>query len=152
MKRALRKCLCDGGGQQWDELLPYIAMGYRMSKQKFVGYSPYFLMFGRDPIFQSRHQPLVELTLDPSDEVMRVFLNERGQTFKRVMPLAMRNLAIAEQRDMERYRHVRGQGGDRPKASFSPGDYVLLKQETAHSLSLQHTRMFCASWTSDLRE
>ena len=55
MKRALRKCLCDGGGEEWDELLPYIAMGYRMSKQKSVGYSPYFLMFGRDPIFQSRH-------------------------------------------------------------------------------------------------
>ena len=134
MKRALRKCLCDGGGQQWDALLPYIAMGYRMSKQKFVGYSPYFLMFGRDPIFQSRHQPLVELTSDPFDEEMRVFLNERGQTFKRVMPLAMRNLAIAQQRDKERYRHVRGQGWDRPKASFSPVDYVLLKQETAHSL------------------
>ena len=40
MKRALRKCLCDGGGEQWDELLPYIAMGYRMSKQKSVGYNP----------------------------------------------------------------------------------------------------------------
>ena len=111
-----------GGGQQWDELLPYIAMGYRMTKQKSVGYSPYFLMFGRDPIFQSRHQPMVELTLDLSDEEMRVFLNERGQTYKRVMPLAMRNLAIAQQRDKERYRHVRGQGWDRPKASFTPGD------------------------------
>ena len=48
MKRALRKCLCDAGGENWDELLPYIAMGYRMSKQKSIGYSPYFLMFGRD--------------------------------------------------------------------------------------------------------
>ena len=105
-----------------------------MSKQKSVGYSPYFLTFGRDPIFQSRHQPLVKLTSDPSDEEMRIFLNDRGQTFKRVMPLAMRNLAIALQRDMEWYRHVRGQGWDRPKASFSPGDYILLKQETAHSL------------------
>ena len=81
-------------------------------------------MFGRDPIFQSRHQPLVELTTDPSDEELRVFLNEKGQTFKRVMPLAMRNPAIAQQRDVERYRHVRGHGWDRPKASFSPGDYV----------------------------
>ena len=54
MKRALRKCLLDNGGEEWDELLPYVAMGYRMSKQKAVGYSPYFLMFGRDPIFQSR--------------------------------------------------------------------------------------------------
>ena len=46
------------------------------------------------------------------------------------MPLAMRNLAIAQQRDVERYRHVGGGGWDRPKASFSPGDYVLLKHET----------------------
>jgi len=134
MKRSLRKCLCDGGGQEWDELLPYIAMGYRMSKQKSVGFSPYFLMFGRDPIFQARHQPLLELDRDPSEEELRVFLNERGQSFKRVMPLAMRNLAIAQQRDMERYRHVRGGGWDRPKATFSVGDYVLLKQETSHTL------------------
>ena len=110
MKRALRKCLLDGGGQQWDELLYYIAMGYRMSKQKSVGYSPYFLMFRRDPMFQSRHQPTLELIADPSDEELRVFFNQRGQTFRRVMPLAMRNLAIAQQRDVERYRHVRGGG------------------------------------------
>ena len=91
-------------------------------------------MFGRDPIFPSRHQPSVELPSDPSDEEMRVFLDQRGQTFKLVMPLAMRNLAIAQQRDVERYRHVRASGWDRPKASFAPGDYVLLKQETANTL------------------
>ena len=51
MKRALRKCLLDNGREEWDELLPYVAMGYRMSKQKAVGCCPYFLMFGRDPIF-----------------------------------------------------------------------------------------------------
>ena len=134
MKRALRKCLCDGGGEQWDELLPYIAMGYRMSTQKSVGYSPYFLMFGRDPITPSRHQPFQELPMDVSDEEMKIFLDERGQTFRRVMPLAMRNLAIAQQRDVERYRHVRGGGWDRPKATFSQGEYVMLKQETSNTL------------------
>ena len=54
MKGGLRKCLLDGGEEQWDEILPYVAMGYRMSKQKSSGYSPYFLMFGRDPIIRSR--------------------------------------------------------------------------------------------------
>ena len=98
MKRSLRKSLCDGGGLRWDELLPYVAMGYRMSTQKSLGYSLYFLLFGRDPIFQARHQPLVELEKEPSDEEMHVFLNTRGQTFRRVMPLAMRNLEIAQQR------------------------------------------------------
>ena len=40
MKMSLRKCLCDGGGLNWDELLPYVAMGYRMSRQKSSGYIP----------------------------------------------------------------------------------------------------------------
>ena len=70
-------------------------MGYRMSAQKSLGYNSYFLMFGRDPIFQARHQPLLELHKEPFDEEMHIFLNQRGQTFKRVMPLAMRTLAIA---------------------------------------------------------
>ena len=98
MKRSLQNIPCDSGGLRWDELLPYVAMGYRMSTQKSLGYSPYFLLFGRDPIFQARHQPVVELGKEPSDEEMQVFLNTRGQTFRRVMPLAMRNLAIAQQR------------------------------------------------------
>ena len=45
MKMGLRKCLPDGGGEDWDVLVPYIAMGYRMTKQRSSGYNPYFLMF-----------------------------------------------------------------------------------------------------------
>ena len=112
MKRALRKCSLDGGGNDWDELLPYVAMEHRMSKHKSLGYSPYFLMFGRDPILQSRHQPMAEEPLNPEAMAAQLqsFLNKRGQLFKRVMPLASRNLEIAQQRDIERYMMVRGGG------------------------------------------
>ena len=65
MKLSLRKCLLYDGEMDWDELLPHVAMGYRMSRQKVVGYSPYLLMFGRDPIFQSRLQHLEEKEVDP---------------------------------------------------------------------------------------
>ena len=101
-----------------------------------MGYSPYFLMFGRDPIIQSRLQESQAevLDLETSEEGLRAFLDRRGQAFKRVMPLAMRNLAIAQQRDMERYRLVRGGGWDRPKASFAPGDYVMLRQVKVNTL------------------
>ena len=120
-----------GGGRDWDELLPYVAMGYRISKQKSLGYSPYFLMFGKDPILQSRHQPMAQEPLDQEATAaqMELFLSERDQLFRRVMPVAFRNLAIAQQRDIERYRLVRGGGWDRPKANFKPGDYVLLRQK-----------------------
>ena len=79
-------------------------------------------MFGRDSIFQSRHQPECEEELDPNLPAARlqVFLNERGQLYRKVMPLAIRNLAIAQQRDKERYRLVKGGGWDRPKLTFKP--------------------------------
>ena len=72
-------------------------MGYKMSKQKSIGYSPYFLMFSGDPIFQTLHQPLAEedLDLDATAAQLQVFLSEGGQLFRRVMPVAFRNLAIA---------------------------------------------------------
>ena len=87
-------------------------------------------MFERDPIIQSRFQKLQEeeLELNASLEELVPFLNLRGKAFKRMTPLAMRNLAIAKQKDMERYRLMRGGGWDRPKASFKPGDYVMVHQ------------------------
>ena len=35
---------------------------------------------------------------------------------------------------MERYRLVRGGGWDRPKASFKPGDYVMIRQQKKGTL------------------
>ena len=77
---------------------------------------------------------MMELNTDPSDEEMQVFLNNRGQAFKRVMPLAMRNLAIAQQRQKERYQLVRGGSWHKPKASFQVGDYVMVKREIKHTM------------------
>ena len=65
-----------------------------------------------------------------------MFLDKRGQAFREVMPLAMRNLAIAQQRDKELYKLVRGGSWDRPKASFNAGDNVLLKQKKKHTLDV----------------
>ena len=108
MKRALRKCSVDGGGKDWNELLPYVAMGYKISDKKCVVYNPYVLMFYKDPTFQGRLQHLhdEEVGLYTTAEWLLVFLEERGQTFNQVMPLPMRNLAIAWQRDKERYKLV----------------------------------------------
>jgi hypothetical protein len=39
------------GTEDWDLALPYIAMGYRMSKHAYLfHFSPYFLLFGKHPI------------------------------------------------------------------------------------------------------
>ena len=55
------------------------------------------------------------------------------------MPLAMRNLAIAQQRDKERLRHVRGGGYDKPKEKFKSNEYVLLNNSKKHTLKASVT-------------
>ena len=94
------------------------------------------LMFGRDPVFSSLTHALQAKELDQAVTTaqLQVLLDARVQAFKRVMPLAMRDLVIAQQRDKKRYRLVRGGGWDKPKATFKARDYVLLKQHTTSTL------------------
>ena len=81
-------------------------------------------MFGRDPSFQDRLQYLQEKELDlaASAEHLQVLLDAQGRAFKRVMPLAMRNLAIVQHHDNERYRLMHGGGWYLPNAAFQLKD------------------------------
>ena len=143
LKQTLRRCLMDQTwGLPWDDILPYVAMGYRISKQKSTGYSPYFLLYGRQPLFPSSIQHLEDKVLNDDQNQNKRFhleLINRGAVLRHVMPLAMRNLAIAQQRDKERFRHVRGGGYDKPKAKFKLNEYVLLKRSKNHTLEASVT-------------
>ncbi len=96
--------------------LPYITMGYRMSKHASLShFVPYFLLFGRHPVppFFIVAQMDQVVDLDPPATWVRVIV-ERVALFKRVMPMAMENLSIAQHRDTSRYAHTRG-GSYKPK-------------------------------------
>ena len=54
LKNGLRKVVLDKIKTEWDLYMPYIAMGYRMSKQATMGYFPYYVLYGRHPIFRAR--------------------------------------------------------------------------------------------------
>ena len=73
-------------------------MGYRMSKQKALGFSPYFLLYGREPLFQAKIQHLEEEQLDHQEGSigkLKLQLAHCGDILQEVMPLAMHNLDIA---------------------------------------------------------
>ena len=48
-----------------------------------MGYSPYFMLFGKKPIFQARIQDEEERFFNETQgvEAMKVFLDRRGQIF-----------------------------------------------------------------------
>ncbi len=65
------------------------------------------------------------MNLDSPTTWVKVII-ERAVLFKRVMPMAMENLSIAQHQDTLRYAHTRG-GSYKPKVrQFDVSDFVYL--------------------------
>jgi transposase InsO family protein len=142
IKEALRKCIGDGDKTAWEEFLPWIAMGYRMSRQRALQFSPYYIMFGREPYVPPAAVERLKAPLDlDCPELMVQAILQRAETIRKVMPIAFGNLEVAQHRDSLRYATTRT-GGYKPIAhSFQEGDYVYLltKPEEALDISASDT-------------
>jgi hypothetical protein len=143
VKSALRKYCLLYDRLHWDESLPWIAMGYRMSGHVALGgYSQYFLLFGRHPIVGSSVRDIIAEPIDLDDPLMcAAILRERAVLFQKVMPMAFDNLAIAQHRDTLRYAHTRS-GEFLPKLKrFEEGDLVYLRRQLADSMDPKSGRI-----------
>jgi len=115
--------------------LPYIAMGYKMSKHAFLShFFPYFLLFGKHPI------PLIT-QMDQGVDLNSLatwarFIAKKDALFRRVMPMAMENLSIAQHRDTLRYAHT-WSGSYKPKMrQFDVGDFVYFQRQLNDTLNI----------------
>ena len=138
LKVQLQKYCLEKNPTTWDDWVPWIAMGYRATKHaSLLNYSPYFLLFGREPLFTPRVRAQMEppLDLDHEDTWFQTILR-RSRIFESVMPVAMNNLAIAQHRDTLRYAHTRsGLYAPRPY-KFKKGDYVYIRRKTLGTLDV----------------
>jgi hypothetical protein len=136
IKEALRKYVLKSERHHGDVQLCWIAMGYRMSRQNsLAGYSPYFLLFGRWPIIETAIRKVYNKVADLGDpKTWARVVEERARVYKKEMPIAFNNLAIAQHRDTLRYAHTRS-GDYKPKFKrFEVGDLVYLKRQKADSM------------------
>jgi hypothetical protein len=80
VKEALQKYCLTFNKQHWCPFLCWIAMGYRMSRQRsFGGYLPYFLLFGRWPIVGASMRDVLQKVVDmESPAEWARLINERG--------------------------------------------------------------------------
>jgi hypothetical protein len=141
-KKGLRKICLTRNKEDWDLALPYIAMGYRMSKHASLShFSPYFLLFGRHPIPPSSIATQMDQVVDLDfPTTWAKVIAERAALFRRVMPMAMENLSIAQHRDTLRYAHTRG-GNYKPKVKqFDVGDFVYLQRQPNDTLDTSSNR------------
>jgi len=97
-KKGLRKICLTKNKEDWDLAFPYIAMGYKMSKHaSLFHFSPYFLLFGRHPIPSSSITAQMDQVVDlDSPTAWAKVITKRAVLFKKVMPMAMENLSIAQ--------------------------------------------------------
>jgi hypothetical protein len=145
VKRGLRKySLKKGHHGDWDLQLPWLAMGYRFSKQaSLTSLSPYYLLFGRHPVLPKAIQMDADTVLANMDnpDMWALMSEQHTNLFKRVMPMALENLSIAQHRDTFRYAMIQG-GGYRPQVRrFQPGDYVYLQQTAPTTLDVTAGRI-----------
>jgi hypothetical protein len=102
-KKGLRKICFTNNKEDWDLALPYIAlpyitMGYRMSKHASLShFFPYFLLFWKHPIPPSSIVVQMDQVVDLDSLAIWVkVITKRDALFKRVMPMSMENLSIAQ--------------------------------------------------------
>jgi hypothetical protein len=83
-------------------------MGYRMSKHASLShFSPYVLLFGRHPIPPSSIVVKMDQVVDlDSPATWARVIAEKVALFKKVMPMAMENLSIAQQGNTLWYAHT----------------------------------------------
>jgi hypothetical protein len=81
LKQQLRKYVLQHGRRLWDSFLPRIEMGYRMSRQRSTGYSPYELVYGRAPIPPAHLRATFDTPLDvESPDGMWQIMTQRAES------------------------------------------------------------------------
>jgi hypothetical protein len=136
-KRGLRKMCDTAASAQWDLQLPWVALGYRCSKQSSTGFSPYELLFARQPVLPSAvkerlAEPLVFEEGAAAQEAAASILH-RAEWLKQRMLTAADNLKAAQHMDCKRYEQLRSKGYLPKVAEFLPVDFVYLKRANVGS-------------------
>jgi hypothetical protein len=97
VKTALR-ALCQQREKlaDWDTDVAWLALGYRCSKHRGSGFSPYELLFARPPVMPPAiSSRMAEPINYDNAEQAAADLQQRRQLVQRLMPEALSNLSIA---------------------------------------------------------
>jgi transposase InsO family protein len=126
-KRALRK-LVESGKNSWDDMLPWVQLGYNCSVQESTRHSPYQLLFARLPVIPPAVHERFEQPINFDDpDLAAESLLLRAQDAKRAGLIAGDNLHVAQHRDTLRYGTLNSGSYVPSLRTHRPGDFVYLR-------------------------
>ena len=101
LSRALSK-LVNEEHNDWDQKLDTILFAYRVSKQKSTGYSPFYMMFHRQPSLpiDSELLPLLDKSGEPDYEA---FIEKTASVCEEIKEVASCNISKAQKNQKEYY-------------------------------------------------
>ncbi len=124
LKQMLRRVAADDR-RDWDQMLPYILFGIREVPQASTGFTPFELLFGRQP------RGLLDVAKEAWEQQPAAHrstiehVREMREKIDRVMPLVREHLVEAQQAQQRHYNRAA-----QPR-EFQPGDHVLVLVPTA---------------------
>ncbi|NBK23903.1 MAG: hypothetical protein EOM68_17970 [Spirochaetia bacterium] len=141
IKRALRKhCEQRRDAVTWDLGLPWVALAYRCSPQASTKFSPYYMLYARQPTIPPAVRARLTEPVDfDNSEAAAADVLKRAALVREASVIAGDNLRIAQHRDMLWYARRRD-GSYAPRLRrFMPGDLVYVKRsgEGGDSLRIQ---------------
>ncbi|KAL1276794.1 hypothetical protein QQF64_036417 [Cirrhinus molitorella] len=119
LKQMLRRVAAEEK-RDWDQMLPYVLFGIREVPQASTGFTPFELLFGRQP------RGLLDVAREAWEQQPAAYRSSfehvrlMRERIDRVMPLVREHLTQAQQAQQRHYNRAA-----QPR-EFQPGDHVLL--------------------------
>lgn len=124
LKQMLHRVATDDK-RDWDQMLPYVLFGIREVPQASTGFTPFELLFGRQP------RGLLDVAKEAWEQQPATHLStikhvrEMRERIDRVMPLVREHLTKAQQAQQRHYNRAA------QPLEFQPGDHVMVLVPTA---------------------
>ncbi len=87
----------------WDVFVPLVTFAYNTTPQKSTGESPYFLMFGRDPVWPSRFPSEARYSLAPQFKTAAAFRSQLATRLSEAREAARRSIEAAQSKQRTLY-------------------------------------------------
>ncbi len=125
LKQMLQRVAADDR-RDWDQMLPYVLFGIREVPQASTGFTPFELLFGRQPrgLLDVAKEAWEHQQPTPHQSLVE-HVTEMRQRIDRVMPLVWEHLAKAQQAQARHYNRAA-----QPQ-EFQTGDLVMVLVPTA---------------------